>query len=104
MPGPGKELPPFAPPSQETLNERINPEGAEAKETAEKIAREKLPDPKGFTVNHDVVGPWTKGQRISIGEVKAHLGGREHHITDQDVMEHHVNRLVSLGALVPHFE
>ncbi len=97
------KLPPFAPPSQKTLDEAIRPEVAEAKELSLKLAKGTTPDPVGFEVNHDRVGNWVKGQRVSIKEVKEELQSDRHHLPDSEV-DGAIARLVELNALVPFFE
>jgi hypothetical protein len=101
---PTKELPPFTPPTQKHIDENLKPEDAEAKDLAEKVLRQKVSPPVGFTVNHDGVGPWTKGQRLSVQQVRAQLGGQSHRITDEDEQDACIQRLIELNALVPHFE
>lgn len=98
-----KDLPPFAPPSQEAM-QKMKPGAEEAKETAEKIQREKVAAPERYKVNHELVGPWRKDQVLTAKEIHDHLAGRAHGVDDEAERNEHVNRLVSLGAIVPHHE
>lgn len=102
MPKPD-DLPPFAPPSQKTLDETLRPEAAQAADDAEKILRDKLPDPVGYCVNHDFVGPWKKDERVGAKQVRDHLQGQYHRLPDGQVDEA-LARLVGLNALVPFYE
>jgi hypothetical protein len=97
---------PFAPPSPDALE---TPEQKEARETAEKVVAGKLV-PVGYTVAHERVGShgnmhdgtpglaaWVKDRRLSAKEVRDHFQGDP----DADAL---IERLVSLGALVPFYE
>lgn len=100
--GDPNELPPFRPPGPRSLDGRLKPEEAEARETAEQIQREKVAAPERYTVNHELVGPWHKGRVLFAGEIHEHLSGRAHRIEDEAERNECINRLVSLGAIVPY--
>jgi hypothetical protein len=100
---------PFAPPPAAEIEDAVRPELPEARDLAEKILRGKAPEPVGYTVAHDRVGShgnhgeeagegaWTRGRRLSAKAVRDHFRGAP----EADAL---IQRLVSIGALVPFYE
>lgn len=101
MAEPRKADKPFTPPGAESLANILDPASLEAAEEAAKVRRGIENPPPGFTVGHDGVGPWAKGQRLSMSEVVAHFKGPDRRMEDESEIDACIVRLMSLGALVP---
>ena len=85
----GSSLPPFKPPGNAKIADKKAKAEAEAAKKDGKPAPMDVADGKEFVVQHEMVGPWPKGQRLTRGEVYKITGDEPEHL----------DRLIDTGAL-----